>query len=192
MKDILLVDDNRTILVYLSSVLKKRGYDVFTANSGAEALSLLEQHSSIQFVLSDWIMPEMDGLDLCRQLKSTQYQRYIFFVLLSSQGDQASIINGIDAGADDFVDKKTPVDELDARIRAGFRTLAFHNELIEKNEQLDRAYETIKRDLESAGDLIQHILPKKTSFSCVELSYISIPSAQIGGDMLGYLSLIHI
>ncbi|NOH47338.1 response regulator [Vibrio rotiferianus] len=189
MKDILLVDDNRTILVYLSSVLKKRGYDVFTANSGAEALSLLEQHSSIQFVLSDWIMPEMDGLDLCRQLKSTQYQRYIFFVLLSSQGDQASIINGIDAGADDFVDKKTPVDELDARIRAGFRTLAFHNELIEKNEQLDRAYETIKRDLESAGDLIQHILPKKTSFSCVELSYISIPSAQIGGDMLGYMQL---
>ncbi|NLS12033.1 SpoIIE family protein phosphatase [Vibrio sp. SM6] len=189
MKEILLVDDSRTVLIYMSSVLKKRGYHVHTALSGQEALVTLEANDSIQFVLSDWMMPKMSGIELCAQLKSQDYNRYIFFVLLSSKNDQQSIVEGIDAGADDFVDKKTSVDELDARIRAGFRTLALQNDLIDKNEQLDSAYKTIRRDLESAGEFIQHILPKKRSFSSVELSYISIPSAQVGGDMLGYMQL---
>ncbi|MFM2587010.1 PP2C family protein-serine/threonine phosphatase [Vibrio sp. TBV020] len=189
MNKILLVDDNRTILIYMSSVLKKRGYIVHTAKSGKEALAVLVESDDIQFVLSDWMMPGMSGVELCQHLKSGNLNRYIFFVLLSSKGDEQSIISGIDAGADDFVDKKTSVDELEARIRAGFRTLALHNELVEKNRQLDEAFDTIKGDLDSASELIRHILPKTYSFSCVELSYISIPSAQIGGDMLGYMQL---
>ncbi|KII76643.1 PP2C family protein-serine/threonine phosphatase [Vibrio renipiscarius] len=189
MKEILLVDDSRTILIYMSSVLKKRGYRVFTAASGEEALDVLGSQNSIQFVLSDWMMPGMSGIDLCQTLKCHNYGRYIFFVLLSSKNDQESIINGIDAGADDFVDKKTSVEELEARIRAGFRSLALHNDLLAKNHELDQAYETIKRDLDSAGDLIKQILPKAKTFPCAELSYVSIPSAQIGGDMLGYMQL---
>lgn len=189
MKKILLVDDSRTVLLFMRSVLEKRGYQVITANGGQAALDILAESQDIQFVLSDWMMPGMSGIDLCRTLKSCDYHRYIFFVLLSSKNDQESIINGIDAGADDFVDKKTAVDELDARIRAGFRTLDLHNELTEKNHRLDEAYETIKRDLDSAGDLIRHILPKVHSLPRVELSYVSIPSAQIGGDMLGYMQL---
>ena len=144
MKDILLVDDNRTILVYMSSVLKKRGYQVHTATGGEAALQMLADNNDIQLVLSDWMMPGMSGVELCSELKSKNYNRYIFFVLLSSKGDEASIINGIDAGADDFIDKKTSIDELDARIRAGFRTLALHNEVVDKNTKLDQAYETIK------------------------------------------------
>lgn len=188
MKEILLVDDNRTMLIYMSAVLKKRGYQVTTATSGEEALTVLE-NTSIQFVLSDWIMPGMNGVTLCKTLKAPSYGRHIFFVLLSANNDKESIVNGIDAGADDFVDKETSVDELDARIRAGFRNLALHNELEAKNNELDKAYDTIKKDLDSASDLIHHLLPKNKTFSCVELSYISIPSAQIGGDMLGYMQL---
>ncbi|ROV59851.1 fused response regulator/phosphatase [Vibrio ponticus] len=189
MKEILLVDDSRTILVFMGSVLKSKGFKVFTANSGEEALQILAERDTIQFVLSDWLMPEMSGIELCQTLKSRQFGRYIFFVLLSSNNDQQSIITGIDAGADDFVDKKTSVEELEARIHAGFRTLALHNEVVQKNTELDAAYETIKRDLESAGDLIKQILPKQKHFPFLELSYISIPSAQIGGDMLGYMQL---
>ncbi|MBA5760801.1 SpoIIE family protein phosphatase [Vibrio sp. 404] len=189
MKALLLVDDSRTMLVYMSSVLRKRGFKVFTAISGEEALQILSDQNGIQFVLSDWLMPGMSGIELCQTLKCRDFGRYIFFVLLSSKNDQDSIVTGIDAGADDFVDKKTSVEELEARIRAGFRTLALHNEVVEKNRELDRAYGMIKRDLESAGDLIKQILPKQKNFPCVELSYVSIPSAQIGGDMLGYMQL---
>ncbi|WP_114787567.1 SpoIIE family protein phosphatase [Vibrio tetraodonis] len=189
MKDILVVDDNPMTLLYMSSVLKKRGYVVHTSTSGGDALDILSTSNEIQFVLSDWVMPGMDGLELCKILKSRDYHRYIFFVLLSSNSDETSVINGIVTGADDFVDKKTSVDELEARIQAGFRTLTLHNELTEKNAKLDKAYDLIMRDLDSASDLIKHLLPKSRSFTCVELSYISIPSAQIGGDMLGYMQL---
>ncbi|MGF1868991.1 PP2C family protein-serine/threonine phosphatase [Photobacterium indicum] len=189
MRDILLVDDNRTMLMFMEKMLTKRGFNVITASDGLQALEVLKVNAHIQFVLSDWMMPEMDGIELCARLKSGDYSRYIFFVLLSGKDDQDSIINGINAGADDFVVKDTHVDELDARIRAGFRTLALHNQITEKNDELDGAYATIKKDLESAGELVRRLLPSQKKLAGVELSYVSIPSAQIGGDMLGYMQL---
>ncbi|WP_425440594.1 response regulator [Photobacterium indicum] len=155
-------------------MLTKRGFNVITASDGLQALEVLKVNAHIQFVLSDWMMPEMDGIELCARLKSGDYSRYIFFVLLSGKDDQASIINGINAGADDFVVKDTHVDELDARIRAGFRTLALHNQITEKNDELDGAYATIKKDLESAGELVRRLLPTQKKLTGVELSYVSI------------------
>ncbi|MGF1776316.1 SpoIIE family protein phosphatase [Vibrio nomapromontoriensis] len=186
---ILLVEDNKTTQILMSSLLRKRGYDVTVASHGYEALDALNKSEHIQFVLSDWVMPKMDGVQLCKELKSTNYNRYIFFVLLSSQDDQDSIISGIDAGADDFVAKNTAIDELDARIRAGFRNLGLHNELLQKNHQLDSAYATIRQDLDSAGDFIRQLLPSRTSFEHASMAYTSIPSAQVGGDILGYFPL---
>ncbi len=188
-KTILLVEDNRTTQILIKSLLTKRGYNVLTANHGQEAIQILNANSTIQFVLSDWVMPEMDGIALCHTLKSQHNNRYIFFVLLSSQDDQASIINGINAGADDFVAKNTAVDELDARIRAGFRTLGLHNELLSKKTQLDLAYQTIQQDLGAASDFIQHLLPSETVLDGCEMAYASVSCSQIGGDMLGYSRL---
>jgi sigma-B regulation protein RsbU (phosphoserine phosphatase) len=189
MFDILLVDDSRTTQLYMGAVLKKRGYRVKTASDGETALQILSACDEIQFVLSDWVMPGMNGIELCRQLKRHDYHRYIFFVLLSSKSDPESIVDGIDAGADDFVDKRTSVDELVARVKAGFRTLNLHREILKKNQQLDLAYQTIKTDLDAAGEMLRHMMPKNRTFPCVELGYVSVPSAQIGGDMLGYMQL---
>ncbi|KHT63407.1 regulator [Photobacterium gaetbulicola] len=189
MKRILLVDDNRTMLLFMEKVLSKRGFDVITAIDGMHALQVLEERPDIQFVLSDWMMPEMDGIELCSRVKSANYGRYLFFMLLSGKDDKESIVSGINAGADDFVVKDTHVDELEARIQAGFRTLALHNEITAKNEALDTAYATMKKDLDSAGELLKRLLPTENTMSGVELNYESIPSAQIGGDMLGYMKL---
>lgn len=189
MKDVLLVDDNNAMLMYMKTVLTKRGYNVITASNGEQALTILDSCPYIQFVLSDWMMPEMNGIELCSRLKSGNYSRYLFFVLLSGKDDQESIVNGINAGADDFVVKDTHVDELDARIKAGFRTLALHNEITEKNIELDRAQAIMKKDLESAAELLSRLLPAQKEFAGVEISYVSLPSAQIGGDMLGYMQL---
>jgi sigma-B regulation protein RsbU (phosphoserine phosphatase) len=189
MKNILLVDDNRTMLLVWKQILIKRGYHVITAMDGIEALARLAEYPQIQFVLSDWMMPNMNGIELCRRLKSADYGRYIFFVLLSGKDDQHSIIEGINAGADDFFVKNADINEVDARVKAGFRTLDLHNEITDKNIKLDTAYATIKKDLESAGELVKRLLPTKRKYTGVELSYVSIPSAQIGGDMLGYMQL---
>ncbi|WP_299006516.1 SpoIIE family protein phosphatase [uncultured Shewanella sp.] len=189
MKTILLVEDTKVLLMIIKKKLTSRGYDVITAMDGNEALLRLQEYPDIQMVLSDWIMPECDGIELCQQVKSSKYSRYIFFILLSARDDQDSIIEGINAGADDFIAKDTDIEELDARLKAGFRTLALHNELVSKNTELDSAYATIKQDLEAAGEFIKRLLPSDPHFARAELNYVSIPSAQIGGDMLGCMQL---
>ncbi|MDF5420450.1 response regulator, partial [Vibrio parahaemolyticus] len=189
MKPILLVDDSKTVLLYISSALEKQGYEVLAVEDGRAALEVLTHRPDIQFVLSDLMMPGINGIELCRQLKSKVSERYIFFVLLSSRNDQSSIVKGIDAGADDFVDKKTSVEELQARIRAGFRTLELHNKLVERNKELDAAYQTIHQDLQSASHLMEQLLPAESTIQNVNFSYVYKPCSQIGGDMLGYLEL---
>ncbi|MCL1140592.1 PP2C family protein-serine/threonine phosphatase [Shewanella pneumatophori] len=188
-KEILLVEDNKVMQLLMTNKLSSRGYQVVTALNGVEALAQLEKHPSIQLVLSDWMMPELNGIELCFHLKSPDYGRYIFFVLLSGRDDDDSIVEGINAGADDFVAKETNINELDARLKAGFRTLELHNQLVAKNIELDRAYATIHQDLDSANALIQRMLPSQTTFPGVELHYTHVPSAQIGGDMLGCMQL---
>lgn len=188
-KEILLVEDNKVMQLLMTNKLSSRGYQVVTALNGSEALHQLEKHPSIQLVLSDWMMPELNGIELCFHLKSPDYGRYIFFVLLSGRDDDDSIVEGINAGADDFVAKETNINELDARLKAGFRTLELHNQLVAKNIELDRAYATIHQDLDSANALIQRMLPRQTTFPGMELYYTHVPSAQIGGDMLGCMQL---
>ncbi|MEZ9593541.1 SpoIIE family protein phosphatase [Shewanella sp. 10N.261.52.F9] len=188
-KEILLVEDNRVMQLLMTKMLSSRGYQVITAINGNHALKQLEKSPSIQLVLSDWMMPELNGIELCFRLKSPDYGRYIFFILLSGRDDDDSIVEGINAGADDFIAKETNINELDARLKAGFRTLELHNQLVAKNIELDRAYATIHQDLDSANALIRRMLPKQTSFPGVELHYTHIPSAQIGGDMLGCMQL---
>ncbi len=173
----------------MKMVLTKRGYDVSTAEHGKDALNVLASDSDIQMVLSDWMMPIMDGIELCSHIKSGEFDRYVFFVLLSGKNDKQSIVEGINVGADDFINKDTHVDELQARVEAGFRTLGLHNEILNKKRELDSAYAVIQKDLESAGEMVRRLLPKQKKLTGVELSYVSIPSAQIGGDMLGYMQL---
>lgn len=185
----MLVEDDAVMQTRMRMLLQRRGYGVVVANDGVDALSLLESHPNIQFVLSDWVMPNMDGVALCKAVKAQNFNRYLFFVLLSSQDDHDSITLGINAGADDFVAKDTPLEELDARIKAGFRTLALHNELVEKNTALNQAYAQINSDLLAASDLMSRMLPVKRSYPGVELAYCYQPSAAIGGDMLGCIEL---
>ncbi|MDF5099322.1 response regulator transcription factor, partial [Vibrio parahaemolyticus] len=166
----LLVDDSKTVLLYISSALEKQGYEVVAVEDGRAALEVLTHRPDIQFVLSDLMMPGINGIELCRQLKSKVSERYIFFVLLSSRNDQSSIVKGIDAGADDFVDKKTSVEELQARIRAGFRTLELHNKLVERNKELDAAYQTIHQDLQPASHLMEQLLPAEPTIQNIQFS----------------------
>ncbi|PSU46635.1 hypothetical protein C9J12_18160 [Photobacterium frigidiphilum] len=76
MRDILLVDDNRTMLMFMEKMLTKRGFNVITASDGLQALEVLKVNAHIQFVLSDWMMPEMDGCMHSRDMNNMCYRRY--------------------------------------------------------------------------------------------------------------------
>lgn len=123
---ILIVDDEDTALDALEHALTRTGHEVVTAHDGREALELLHA-DSCRLVISDWIMPEMDGLELCRQIRSRGAGPYIYFLLLTCRGETSDIIEGLSAGADDFMTKPFDPDELCARVRAGERILSLDN-----------------------------------------------------------------
>ncbi|MFT5364602.1 MAG: sigma-B regulation protein RsbU (phosphoserine phosphatase), partial [Dinoroseobacter sp.] len=122
----------------MTTTLRRRGYRVQEAASGQEALAL-SKTSPFDLVISDWMMPEMDCLALCRHLRDIQTDDCLYFILLTSKNEKAEIATGLDAGADDFLVKPVNGTELDARIRAGARVVALHRAIVQKSDIANKA-----------------------------------------------------
>jgi putative two-component system response regulator len=121
--EILIVDDDELTRHLLTHTLTKAGYEVRPTCNGREALEILREGSS-RMVISDWMMPEMDGIDLCRAIRNGDFNDYIYVILLTSRGQTEDIVEGLSAEADDFVRKPFHPAELLMRVRAGERVLA--------------------------------------------------------------------
>lgn len=119
---ILIVDDDPMALELLRRALAKAGHDVLTARDGREALAAVHG-AGVRLVISDWEMPEMTGLELCREIRRQDALGYIYVILLSARG-QKDVIEGLSAGADDFITKPFNPDELTLRVGIGERVLA--------------------------------------------------------------------
>lgn len=126
------------ILKLLEIQLGKAGYDVVCAANGREALSLLGDEG-IRLVLSDWEMPEMDGLDLCRAVREADTANYIYVVMLTGNSKPAQLVEAFDAGADDYLVKPFSQHELLARLRAGERMVRLHDELSKQRLEIHKA-----------------------------------------------------
>lgn len=120
---ILIVDDDEIALEILRTSLESSGYDVESAQDGEEALARLAP-GDIRMVISDWEMPRMDGLALCRAVRRQVAAGYVYIILLTSHGSAQEIVEGMSAGADDFMVKPFNKAELTARVRAGERVLS--------------------------------------------------------------------
>ena len=108
----------------LTGLLTENGYDVLTASNGREGLERLEQYPSCHAVISDWEMPEMSGIDFCKAVRAQDRPGYIYFLLLTSHKQVDEMVQGLSAGADDFIGKPYQPAEVIARLRAGERILA--------------------------------------------------------------------
>jgi two-component system, cell cycle response regulator len=133
---ILIADDDTISLRILERNLQKWGYEPVKANDGLEALSLLETDSSIRMTVLDWMMPGLDGIDVCRKIRSESKDMYTYIILLSAKTMKEDIIEGLDAGADDYITKPFDKYELEVRLRAGKRILELQGELIEARESM--------------------------------------------------------
>ncbi|WP_304614389.1 response regulator, partial [Paracoccus sp. (in: a-proteobacteria)] len=158
---VLLVDDSAAQRRLLARLLKRGGYDVVEAANGAEALQLCERLAP-DLVLSDWVMPEMTGLQFCAAFRQLSRPNYGYFVLLTSNADAHAITEGLQAGADDFLTKPVAPQELLARLAAGERILRIEEELRASNTQLRQALSQLsetqaamERDLREARKLQQ-------------------------------------
>ncbi len=193
---ILIVDDDKTTLLLLSHFVKEWGYEVVTASDGKKAWEIL-QKDPISFVLTDWMMPNMDGLELCKMIRSANFPSYIYIILLTTKDDKDELIKGMEAGADDFVVKPPSKRELDLRIKAGERILRLEKDLEERNkklresnERLGEAYSVIKKDLEAAAEIQSSLLPQSASIIYgIQFAWIFLPCTFVAGDIFNYFKL---
>jgi len=121
---ILIVDDDRFSLEVLAEALERAGHEPIVARDGDDALRILSLDDSCRLVVSDWVMPGMDGLELCRRIRRQAVGGYIYLILLTSRDGKDDIVDGLDAGADDFITKPFHPGELQKRIRTGERILS--------------------------------------------------------------------
>lgn len=131
---VLVVDDDDASCAHLSSLLRLAGYEVFSAHSGAEALLILGI-KPCSIVVTDWDMPIMNGLALCRSLRSRDSERYTYVLMLTRRSEQSDILAGLGSGADDYLVKGRSTEELLARVDVGRRITRLENALRAKNEE---------------------------------------------------------
>ena len=133
---ILIVDDAATVRFLLTRTLHALGHEVRAASDGREALTLIAEDRP-EVVISDWLMPGLDGDELCRRLRADDGS-YIYFILLTSLEGRDNVLAGMRAGADDYLTKPFLDDDLEACLIAAERVSALHAELAAKNAELER------------------------------------------------------
>ncbi len=186
---ILIVDDDDDIRILLSRMLNKWGHEVITASNGVDAWKFL-QNGIINFVISDWMMPKMNGIELCKRIRHANFDRYIYVILLTAREEKQDLIKGMESGADDFVVKPFNKGELNVRIRAGERILKLERDLEKRNNKLSEAYSIISKDLEMAAKMQKSLLPDASlTISEFVFNWMFCPCSFVAGDIFNFFNL---
>jgi phosphoserine phosphatase RsbU/P len=191
-KRALVVDDSAAQRLVLAKNLERWGYEVIQAASGDVALMLCESHQ-FDLILSDWIMPGLNGLEFCRAFRARDCDAYCYFILLTSKNDKGAVAEGLNVGADDFLSKPVSTPELRARIMAGERLIVMERQVKARNDDLRAAlrklqalYDAVDRDLMEARKLQQSLIRDRFhDFGGSQLSLMLHSSGHVGGDMVG-------
>lgn len=193
---ILIVDDSKISRRTLEAVASNWGYEVLGADTGEEGWEIMRRESP-RLVITDWMLPGMDGPTLCRKIRASDARHYVYIILLTAREDKQSLVDGMGAGADDFLRKPVDFEELRARIRAGERVLNLEQALHRQNQQLSAmgdqlraAHAQIDRDLVLAGRMQQNLLPSRHTFiDGVLFERMHCPSTHVSGDILNFFRL---
>ena len=143
-EQVLIVDDNPTTLEVLNNLLLNAGHKTLLAKNGLQAINLLYEHKPA-IVISDWMMPKMDGLKFCQTLQSLKEDYFIYFIMLTIKSEKKEILKAFGEGIDDFVSKPFDPDELLARVNVGIRMASMCNELCEKAKRTNKLNAELSR-----------------------------------------------
>ena len=142
---ILVADDDALYRSLLTSILTGWGFDVRVAQNGSEALAVLQEKDSPRLVILDWIMPGSNGPEVCRRIRQTAEGVPMYVILLTVKGGKQNIVEGMEAGADDYITKPFDTDELRVRLQAGVRILDLQQRLTERVHELENALANVKQ-----------------------------------------------
>jgi len=180
--DILIAEDEQTTRMRLQRNLEKMGYQPTVAEDGAKAWELF-QHGDFSLVLTDWMMPEMDGLELVRRIRASQREAYTYVIMLTAKSETSEIVEGMEAGADDFVTKPFDRNELRVRVRAGERIVRLERTLAEHNRRM-------KADLDAAAEVQRSLLPAAApNVQGASFAWTFRPCDELAGDTLNLFKL---
>lgn len=192
---ILLVDDALDMRLVMKRTLTLLGHEVVVAEDGEIAWQCLQQ-DTFQVVITDWLMPHLDGPGLCRRIRQTDFDHYVYIILLTGMSGKLNLIAGMDAGADDFSNKPIETDEIAVRLRAAERVielelkLALQNQhLATVNHSLQQTQDEIQQDLRHAAALQNGLLPAQQRVGALDFAWFYRPASFIGGDTFNYFPL---
>ncbi|MFA6470736.1 MAG: diguanylate cyclase [Candidatus Latescibacterota bacterium] len=134
---ILIAEDDLTSRTILKVVLKKHGHEVVETVNGLEAWNVMQQPDAPQMAILDWMMPRLDGLEVCRRIRSLKTDQPPYLIMLTSKGEKADIIAGFEAGADDYLAKPFDPGEFRARIGVGRRMIEIQKKLLDARNTLE-------------------------------------------------------
>lgn len=174
---ILVIDDDLAVQILLTRMLERQGYKVVTASNGKEGI-VKAIACCPALIICDWIMPGLNGLEVCQLIKKDRKLSTTFFILLTSLDSVADRVKGLDAGADDFITKPIEHNELQARVRAGLR-------LHQLSRDLQTQKQILEAELAEAAEYVRSLLPPPMTHP-LGINFQFIPSRQLGGDCFDY------
>lgn len=178
---ILIVDDDSSTRNLLKIYLSQWGYDCTLAEDGSHGWELYQQ-GAFDMVLTDWMMPGLQGPELCQKIRNDDRKRYTYIIICTVKDNVKNIVEGIESGADDYVTKPFDRNELKVRITAGERVLRLEYTLEMNNERL-------QRNLRQAAISLESMLPARSQGAPLSLDWMFRPAAYIGGDLFNVFSL---
>ena len=193
---LLLVEDDKVCRFLLSHMLTKLNFIVTEASNGAQALELLED-AMFDIVISDWMMPEMSGLELCQHLSLDPHHKP-YFILITGRNADGDLTAGFEAGADDFITKPIQMDELRARLQAGQRIVTMQRQMKYKNTQLNHyltqqqlAAEQTAQELTLASSILLSGLPQQNTLyqNKIYVDGMLQAASAMGGDFYNHFML---
>ena len=193
---ILIVDDAPDIRAWLSALLENIGWKVEQAADGVEACEILES-TGIRIVITDWMMPGMDGLSLIEWIRKRQVQDYVYTILMTARDQEDDCVEGLSVGADDYLTKPASPSVLYARLSVAMRILSIQQDLLAQQEQLresrdlvTRAYALVQEDLKGASAAQRSLLPASGQLSnAVETAWFYQPAMGVSGDYLDIFTI---
>ena len=188
---ILVAEDDAISRTLLERTLQRAGYEVISVENGAKAIAELVKQDAPRLALLDWVMPEMDGVEVCREIRRRKEQAYTYLILLSSRESKGDIVVGLESGADDYLTKPFDVDELKARLRSGHRILELEDHLVEARESMRfQATHDLLTSLWNRGvilELMSHeIMRSRREHSCTALMMCDIDHFKNVNDQYGH------
>ena len=193
---ILVVEDNIINFKLLSRMLEKSGFEIFTAQDGAQACKIAED-ANPDVILLDVMMPIMDGFSVCEWLKGNKKTSDIPVVFLTAKTDPVDKVRGLSLGAMDYITKPFDAAEVVARVNTHLKFMRLSRQIIQKNEQLEKAYdqlresnEIINQDIKAAGRVQSQLLPHDISdIGSLKVAWKFVPSSHVAGDIFNIMPL---